>query len=174
MIPANSQQGFTYIAQTNANVLILGSMPSQLSLEKQQYYAHPRNSFWAIMARLLEFDINTDYAEKLLALQRYKIALWDVIASCQRRGSLDSNIEKDSIIINDFGQFFEQHRAIEHIFFNGNTASQEYSKRVLPYLKPHWQSVPCTRLPSSSPAMASLNLEQKILAWQVIKRGIKY
>jgi G:T/U-mismatch repair DNA glycosylase len=87
---------------------------------------------------------------------------------------LDSNIEKDSIIINDFGQFFEQHRAIEHIFFNGNTASQEYSKRVLPYLKPHWQSVPCTRLPSSSPAMASLNLEQKILAWQVIKRGIKY
>lgn len=165
MIIANQPQGFNYVARSNAKILILGSMPSELSLEKQQYYAHPRNAFWQIMARLLGFSIDINYHEKLLALQHQHIALWDVIASCQRQGSLDSNIKQHSIIINNFELFFQHHHAIEHIFFNGNMASQEYRKRVLPNLNPRWQTLPCTRLPSTSPAMASLNIEQKLAAW---------
>ncbi|MFZ2725561.1 MAG: DNA-deoxyinosine glycosylase [Methylococcaceae bacterium] len=173
MIITNQPQGFNYVAQSNAKILILGSMPSQLSLEKQQYYAHPRNGFWQIMARLLDFSIAMNYPEKLLALQQHHIALWDVIASCQRQGSLDSDIKQHSIISNDFALFFQHHHAIEHIFFNGNMASQEYHKRVLPNLNQRWQALPCTRLPSTSPAMASLNIEQKLLIWAEIKRVIE-
>lgn len=166
---ANQQQGLAAIAQADAQVLILGSMPGQLSLEQQQYYAHPRNAFWQIMARLCDFNAEMRYAEKLLALQQYKLALWDVIESCERQGSLDNNINQASIVINDFASFFQQHPQIQHIFFNGSRAEQEYRKRVLPGLVEQWQALPCTRLPSTSPAMASLTLEQKLMVWgQVI------
>ena len=158
------------IASADAQVLILGSMPGKQSLVRQQYYAHPRNAFWKIIANL--FDVNPDvsYTHKLLALQEHKLALWDVIQSCERQGSLDSNISNASIISNDFASFFCQHPQIKHIFFNGSRAYQEYQKCVVPQLSGQWQFLPCTRLPSTSPAMASLNLEQKLAAWTQIKQ----
>jgi len=158
------------VALTDAQVLILGSMPGQHSLARQQYYAHPRNAFWKIIAHL--FDVNPDvsYADKLLALQQHKLALWDVIQRCERQGSLDSNITNASIISNDFASFFAHHPQIQHIFFNGSRAYQEYHKRVMPQLSKQWQSIACTRLPSTSPAMASLTLEQKLTIWAQIKQ----
>lgn len=162
--------GFAAVAQADAEVLILGSMPSQLSLTRQQYYAHPRNAFWKIIAHLLGFNSDVSYADKLRALQQHKLALWDVIQCCERQGSLDSHISNVSIISNDFASFLAQHSQIKHIFFNGSRAYQEYHKRVLPQLPEQWQSLACTRLPSTSPAMASLTFEQKLAAWSQIKQ----
>lgn len=157
------------VAQADARVLILGSMPGKLSLARQQYYAHPRNAFWKIIAHLFGFNPDMSYTDKLLALQQHKLALWDVIQSCEREGSLDSNISNASIISNDFASFFAQYLHIQHIFFNGSCAYQEYHKRVQPYLAEQWQTLACTRLPSTSPAMASLTFEQKLSAWSAIK-----
>ncbi|NOQ36313.1 MAG: DNA-deoxyinosine glycosylase, partial [Methylococcaceae bacterium] len=122
-----SEQGFSFVAKEDAKVLILGSMPSVISLGQQQYYAHPRNAFWKIMAQLFEFPENLSYADKLIALQKHQLCLWDVIASCERRGSLDSNINNQSIVNNDFAEFFKLHPQIKHIFFNGSRADQEYN-----------------------------------------------
>jgi double-stranded uracil-DNA glycosylase len=161
------------VAQDDARVLILGSMPGKLSLAQQQYYAHPRNAFWKIIAHLFGFNADMGYSNKLLALQQHKLALWDVIQCCERQGSLDSSISNASIISNDFVGFFAQHPHIKHIFFNGSCAYQAYHKRVKPQLAEQWQTLACTRLPSTSPAMASLTFEQKLSAWSVIKHVVE-
>jgi hypoxanthine-DNA glycosylase len=166
-----SVKSLTAVAQADAQVLILGSMLGKLSLEQQQYYAHPRNAFWKIIANLFGFDLDISYADKLLALQQHKLALWDVIQCCERQGSLDSNINNASIINNDFAHFFQHHTQIKHIFFNGNLAYQEYHKRVKPQLSQQSQTLAYTRLPSTSPAMASLTFEQKLTAWTLIKQS---
>jgi len=158
------------VASADAQVLILGSMPGQQSLARQQYYANPHNAFWKIIATLCDFNPDVSYADKLLALQHHKLALWDVIQSCERQGSLDSNISNASIISNDFASFFAQHTQIQHIFFNGSRAYQEYHKRVTPLLAEQWQAITCTRLPSTSPAMASLTFDQKLIVWTQIKQ----
>lgn len=160
---------FSPVARADARVLILGSMPGTLSLSQHQYYAHPRNTFWTMMAQLFGFNADMAYADRLQALQLHKLALWDVIRRCEREGSLDSNISNASIISNDFAGFFAEHPHIQHIFFNGSCAYQEYHKRVKPTLAQQWQTVACTRLPSTSPALASLTFEQKLSAWSAIK-----
>ncbi|CAG1770130.1 hypothetical protein BAC3_00813 [uncultured bacterium] len=163
----NKLSSFTFVAKTDAQILILGSMPSEQSLAQQQYYAHPRNAFWKIITELFNLPLDLNYQEKRSALTEHKIALWDVIQSCEREGSLDSNIK--SVMTNNFAEFFAQHTDIKHIFFNGSCAYNEYQKRVLPNLAKVWQDLPRTRLPSTSPAMASLTFEEKLTAWQQIK-----
>jgi len=165
--------GFAPVARADARVLILGSMPSTLSLAQHQYYAHPRNAFWKIMAQLFGFNADMAYADRLQALQQHKLALWDVIQRCEREGSLDSSISNASIISNDFAVFFAAHPQLEHIFFNGSCAYQEYHKRLKPTLARQWQTLACTRLPSTSPAMASLTFEQKLSAWSAIKHVVE-
>ena len=105
----NRIASFTPITTPSARVLILGSMPGAISLSSDQYYAHPRNAFWGIMAALLGFSRTTPYKERIDALKKADIALWDVMHSCVRPGSLDSNIETDSIEVHDFKSFFEQY-----------------------------------------------------------------
>jgi hypoxanthine-DNA glycosylase len=160
------------IAANDAKVLILGSMPGQQSLAQQQYYAHPRNVFWRLIATLFNVNPDMDYSSKVKVLQQHKLAVWDVIQSCERQGSLDSQINNASIISNDFMSFFAQHPQITHIFCNGSCAYREYQKRVVPHLAKALQLLPCTRLPSTSPAMASLTFEDKLLAWSKIKQAL--
>ena len=170
--PAQSDQfhaahGFPPIANDQARLLILGSMPGIASLRVGQYYAHPRNQFWLIMAALLERDlIALPYPERVQSLIDARIALWDVLQSCQRPGSLDADIAPDSIIANDFAPFFARHPGISHVFFNGATAEQQFKQRVqariaLPHL--HTQ-----RLPSTSPAHAALTFPAKLKAWHSV------
>lgn len=159
---------FEPIGDSNAAVLILGSMPGQVSLTAGQYYAHSRNVFWKIMSELLHFDAASAYELKIQALKSAGIALWDVLQSCTREGSLDAMIENDTLTANDFRTFFRNHKDIQHVFFNGAKAEACYRRHVLPEID--FGSISYLRLPSTSPANASLSFARKLEAWQVILR----
>lgn len=143
-------------------------MPSIKSLQEQQYYAHPRNSFWPILTTLLAGKTDLDYEQRKSLLLENRIALWDVLNTCQRKGSLDSSIRNETTIVNDFNTFFKDYSGIEAVYFNGALAQQEYRKQVLPKLDKKFASIEQQRLPSTSPAMASLTREQKLRQWKTI------
>lgn len=162
--------GFAPIANKNAVLLVLGSMPSVASLQQQQYYAHPRNAFWPIMQRLFDAPAELTYAEKKVLLKRHRVAVWDVLAACFRPGSLDSAIDEKSISANDFAGFYTTHRRLRQVIFNGGKAEQMYNRHVLPHVAERWPQLHYSRLPSTSPAMAALSLEQKTEQWSVLCR----
>ncbi|HSG51625.1 MAG TPA: DNA-deoxyinosine glycosylase [Rheinheimera sp.] len=151
------------MASPAATVLILGSMPGAVSLAQQQYYAHPRNLFWPIMAQLCQCDASASYTEKLQQLTDSGIALWDVIDSCQRQGSLDSAIRDEQV--NDFAAFLVQHRNIRAIGFNGAKAWHSFKRYVLP-TQPIPAHIALLQLPSTSPAHAAMTFEQKLQQWR--------
>ncbi|HEY0921670.1 DNA-deoxyinosine glycosylase [Rheinheimera pacifica] len=158
--------GLAALSPPQARVLLLGSMPGAASLAQQQYYAHPRNLFWPIMAELAGFSANLPYPEKVRALNASGIALWDVIASCQRAGSLDSAIRDEQV--NDFAGFFASQPNLAAIGFNGGKAWQSFKRHVLPL-----QIVPAgiklITLPSTSPAHAALDFNAKLQQWQQLR-----
>ncbi len=158
--------GFPPIADEQARILILGSMPSVQSLEQQQYYAHPRNAFWPIMSALFNIERDGDYHQRCQQLIKNNIAVWDVLKSCHRQGSLDSNIEPNSMIANNFNSFFQQHPKIKHLFFNGGKAEQIFKRYVVPNLDKSFKQLNQTRLPSTSPAHAAMKIEEKLQYWQ--------
>ena len=157
-------RSFKPIADSKAEILILGSMPGRASLAARQYYAHPRNAFWGIAAELLGFERTLPYANRVRALKAARIALWDVLQSCTREGSLDARIVNG--IANDFSAFFRSHGKIRHVFFNGATAEATFKRHVLPALGE--RAVRYRRLPSTSPANASVSLARKLRAWRAI------
>ena len=156
---------FEPIEDRSAEILILGSMPGRASLLAGQYYAHAQNGFWRIMSELLQFDATAPYSVRVRALKSARIALWDVLHSCVREGSLDSMIERDTQIANDFRAFFRTHTRISHVFFNGATAQACFKRHVLGDLEA--DSVSYARLPSTSPANASMSFAEKLDAWRV-------
>jgi double-stranded uracil-DNA glycosylase len=159
----NAITSFAPIANPSAQILILGSMPGVLSLKANQYYAHPRNAFWRIMAAIYDFDANLPYPAKTEALKTSGIALWDVLHSCVRQGSLDSAIETGSRIANDFAAFFKQHPNISLVAFNGAEAEHSFNKYVLNNIST--TNIDFVRLPSTSPAHA-VSLESKLEIWR--------
>jgi len=140
-------------------------MPGAASLAAGQYYAHPRNAFWRITAEVAGFDAEAPYAARTRALAEAGIALWDVLHSCVRPGSLDTGIEHDSEIANDFRAFFRAHPRIERVFFNGAKAEASYRRHVLPGIA---VALRYHRLPSTSPAHASVPYARKLAAWRAI------
>lgn len=159
-------QGLPPVAAAGARILILGSMPGRASLAAQRYYAHPRNAFWPIMGALFGAVPELPYAERLRRLTAAGIALWDVIACCERRGSLDADIVPDSVRANDFAAFFAAHPGIERIYFNGAAAETAFRRHVLPRLSA--PPPPGRRLPSTSPAHAARGYAEKLAAWSVL------
>lgn len=154
--------GFPPVARVDARVLILGSLPGQRSLDAQQYYAHPRNAFWKIMAELAGAE--GSYEERCAALLHSRIALWDVLASSVRPGSLDANIRTPSAVVNAFGPFLAAHPGVVTILFNGSKAAQLYRQKVLPTIaRPE---IRLQTLPSTSPAHAALSFADKLAAWR--------
>jgi hypoxanthine-DNA glycosylase len=160
--------GFSALSLPTARVLVLGSMPGAASLRAQQYYAHPRNSFWPIMARIAGFDAASPYGERVHALTRAGFAVWDVLRSCVRSGSLDSAIQAGTRVPNDFASFFAEHPGIRLVCFNGAEAQQSFARHVLPTLGV--EGVRFVRLPSTSPAHA-MALERKLAAWREALEG---
>lgn len=163
---------FPPIATKKSRVLILGSMPGIKSLEMQQYYAHPQNAFWPVMAALFNMPVET-YAQRIALIKENNLALWDVLKCCERHGSLDTRIDNKTIEVNDFASFFKKHPAITHVFFNGAKSEQEFRKRGLPELPESLRKrLILKRLPSTSPAMASLSKSKKFYAWAAVRRAV--
>lgn len=157
---------FPPVAAADARLLILGSMPGKASLEADRYYAHPRNAFWRIMGDLLGAGPDLPYPERLEKLKAAGIALWDVIAACERDSSLDADIVGTTVRPNDFSAFFAVHRSIDRIFFNGATAETNFRRLVLPGLSGAERRL--LRLPSTSPAHAGMSYAEKLAAWSAI------
>ena len=159
---------FAPIEDSRSTVLVLGSMPGRASLQAGQYYAHPRNSFWRVMGDLVGAGMALPYESRVYRLKSRRIALWDVLKSCTRKSSLDSDIDESSITPNDFISFYRAHPGITRVFFNGAKAEACYRKYVLASLSDKFKSLPCQRLPSTSPANASLSYKQKLKAWRIV------
>jgi TDG/mug DNA glycosylase family protein len=164
--------GFPPLGDAAARVLVLGSLPGVKSLEMRQYYAQPYNAFWRIMGELFGAGRELDYATRVERLRVHGVAVWDVLAAGERAGSLDSAIVRSSIVVNDFNAFFERHRHVRLICFNGNTAASLFHRKVLPGLAPEWASIERSALPSTSPAYASLKFEQKLARWSAALRSL--
>ena len=159
--------GFPAVAALDARALILGSAPSVLSLRAGEYYAHPRNAFWRIIEALFAQSPGLDYTARKGVLLQAKVALWDVLRSAQRPGSLDSSIVAKTVIVNDFPGFLEQHPGIPAVFFNGGAARTLWDRHVAATL-PVAAQLSCVTLASTSPANARLTLAEKVEAWRVV------
>jgi double-stranded uracil-DNA glycosylase len=163
-------QSFPPIADPTAKILILGSMPGKESLRAGQYYAHRRNAFWSIMGELAGASPALPYEARAQMLKSAGIALWDVLASCKRHSSMDADIDAASICPNDLSSFLKEHPNITYIFFNGSMAEKCFRIHVQPLLEsqPGQRSLHFRRLPSTSPAYASMTYLQKLNAWKAI------
>lgn len=154
--------GFPPVSRSDARTLILGSLPGERSIDQQQYYAHPMNAFWPIMQEL--FGIHGSYEQRLVQLRENRIALWDVLQSSVRPGSLDARIQLDSACANDFETFLHSHTNIQLIAFNGKKAEQLFKR----FIDCHaiGKNLRLAGLPSTSPAYAAMAFSGKLMRWR--------
>lgn len=157
--------GFEPVANSDARVLVLGTLPGQVSLQKQEYYAQPRNAFWRIMGDLFGLDPHAAYEERKARLVAAGIALWDVCHSAHRPGSLDTSIRED--VPNDLAAFLGSHGRIRLIGFNGAKAADLFRRKVK--LPGPLAAIPVVLLPSTSPAHAAMPYEEKLKRWTVVR-----
>ena len=157
------------VVDEQTKVLIVGSMPGVQSLEKQQYYGNPRNHFWGIIGEITGEIVPERYEERLGLVKKHGIGLWDVIQSCERVGSLDSNIKNE--IPNDFATLFEQYPQIEAVFFNGTKAHDVFKKKLGFALLAgrHYDKMPST---SPVPGRNIKTFEQKVEVWTALQTYI--
>lgn len=153
-------QGLGPVVGANTRLVVLGSFPGVASLAAQQYYGHPRNHFWPILAAIWTLDlVPLPYAQRIEAMLARGLGLWDVYARCEREGSLDSAIQ--SAQFNDLASLKERAPRLQAIAHNGGESARALK---------HTQSlgVAVHRLPSTSPANASWRFERKLAAWRAV------
>jgi len=167
-VPIERVASFPPISDAGAHTLILGSMPGVESLRMGQYYAHPRNAFWRLIGDLTGRDMQLPYPERVAVLLAHGIAVWDVLDSCVRRGSLDTAIDPASIRLHDFRSFYSAHPQVDRVFFNGAYAEATYQRHVPATLAPTQLHLRYQRLPSTSPANATHRYRDKLAAWRAI------
>lgn len=158
---SNRISSFPPIICNDAKILILGSVPGVKSLEMQEYYAHPQNKFWKIIFELFNENFSEDYLEKIKILKKNKIAVWDVIDSCERVGSLDTTIKNEES--NDILQLLKKYQNIKTIFCNGGKSYKNLQKIVGKNFE-----IPIYLLPSTSP-LHTISFEKKLESWKIIK-----
>ena len=142
----------------DSKILVLGSFPSVKSREQNFFYGHPQNRFWKVMAALLNEPVPQDIPQKKAMLLKHGIALFDVIESCDIVGSSDSSIK--NVTVNDLSPILNGSKVGNHIFTNGKKAGELYMKYTFPKTE-----IPCTVLPSTSPANAVWTLDKLIMRW---------
>ena len=153
-----TKYSFPPLINSSAKILILGSLPGEESLKQAQYYAHPRNAFWKIMFTVFNEVYSEDYSAKCELLLKNHIALWDMVHSGNREGSLDSDIKNE--IPNDIEGLLNEYQSISTILLNGKKAEAMYRRYF------NQISVHTVTLPSTSPANARLNFEEKLSLWK--------
>lgn len=160
--------GFDAQVGADARVLVLGSMPGEASLAAGQYYAHPRNRFWPLMQTLCGVDAGLEYSQRLQALQRAGVGLWDVLASCQRSGSLDSAIRGGSEVVVDLPGLLPHCPQLAVIACNGAAAARLYRRHLHPAVAALRPRLQVFALPSTSPANAAFSLPSLEQQWRVL------
>ncbi|RZJ70675.1 DNA-deoxyinosine glycosylase [Flavobacterium sp.] len=152
---------FPALASKTSKILILGTMPGVKSLEKHEYYAHPQNAFWKIMFSLFsKLPVPPDFESRKKILIANDIALWDVLESCERAGSLDSNIKNG--IPNKIPELLENHPNIKALIFNGKESHKIFVKTFGSSI-----SLPQIVMPSTSPAN-TMKFDMKLENWKTI------
>jgi hypoxanthine-DNA glycosylase len=150
--------GLAPVISRKTRLVVLGSFPGAASLAARQYYAHPRNQFWPLLSALWGVDlVALPYARRLAVLRERGLGLWDVYASCQREGSLDSAIEDAAL--NDLASLRRRAPLLRVVAHNGGESAR--SMRITAAL-----GLPVVRLPSTSPANASWSFGRKLEAWR--------
>ena len=158
-------QSFAPILGKHPRILILGSMPGIASLEAVQYYAHPRNVFWPIMADLFSIDAETDYARRIAQISEAPVILWDTLKRCDRPGSLDASIRRDTVEANDIPDLLSRYPGIRAVACNGATSANYFRRLVMPQISAEIE-IELLPMPSTSPANAGMNFTQKLAAWR--------
>ena len=155
-------RSFPPIINSETEILIVGTMPSVKSLEAQQYYAHPRNAFWKIIAALYHQGAEfADFQEKKACLLANRLGLWDSLQLCLLDPSENELIETADSFANDFNTLLAKHPAVRRLQFNGQPAFKFFKKYHAPLLLRTEYYI----LPSTSPANASYSLDDKIRIW---------
>ena len=149
------------------HVLILGTAPSVKSVENLQYYGHPQNAFWWILSQLYSFDVSLAYQDRVKVITGNGVAVWDVLASCEREGSLDSRIQNE--VPNKIDQLLKEHSEIKRIACNGGAAFRLLKKHFPELFQSSYNIV---QLPSTSPAHASMSRQEKLQKWSLIKEEL--
>ena len=156
---ADVLHGLAPLVGPGARLLICGNMPSVMSLAAAEYYGNPRNAFWPIAGQVFGFAADAPYPQRVEALLAHGVAVWDVLRSCVREGSLDSAVQRDSMVPNDFAGFFGSHPTVGRVLFNGAAAETNYRRLV------GAPPVPALRLPSTSPAQ-TMRFADKLAVWR--------
>lgn len=162
--------GFPPIVDDDAKVLVLGSLPSQRSIEASEYYAHPQNAFWRIMGEIFGAGPERSYEERTESLTSNNIAVWDVLSSSVRPGSMDSDIDVSTAKPNDFCSFFDKNAGIGLVCFNGQKAARMFKSLILDRYPELLPGLTLETLPSTSPAHASMSYEEKLAKWSIVLR----
>ncbi|WP_428898382.1 hypoxanthine-DNA glycosylase [Parelusimicrobium proximum] len=155
------KRSYPPLLSKSSKVLILGTMPSVESLAKKQFYAHPRNALWRILFDVFGAEFSEDYDRRKQLVRDNNIILYDVLESCEREGSLDSNIK--NYRPNDVNGLIRKYPTIKRVLFNGKAAEKFYYEFFDPVAGVEYLS-----MPSTSPAYASKTYEQKMLQWKKV------
>ena len=149
----------------NSRILILGSFPSVKSREQGFFYGHPQNRFWKVLSTVLNQPLPTSIDEKKEFILNNKIALWDVIASCEIKGSSDSSIK--NVVPNNINEILNNSK-VKTIFTNGKLAHNLYNKYIF-----EKTNIAAISLPSTSPANAAFSLDRLCDEWRIISKHLK-
>jgi len=140
-------------------------MPGIASLEAVQYYAHPRNVFWPIMADLFPIDAEADYLQRIAQISEAPVILWDTLQFCERPGSLDASIKRDTVVANDIPGLLVEYPGIRAVACNGATSANYFRRLVMPQIS---TEIEMLTMPSTSPANAGMKFAQKLAAWRLL------
>jgi TDG/mug DNA glycosylase family protein len=161
--------GLPPLVSGNSKVLILGTLPGDESFRKQQYYSHPDNQFWRIIAAAFNQQLSTEYPDSVAFLHKRGIALWDVLRCANRQGSLDCDIENEAP--NDVAAFLSEWPCVKAVFFNGGKACNCFKKHIAKTIPTKLlESITFTQLPSSSPTPGKYvkSFDAKLAEWKLV------
>lgn len=151
------------IVDDSRTILIMGTIPGEQSIKKQQYYGNNGNHFWKILFSIFEEDFDSSYEKRKALLQKNGIALWNVLASCKREGSSDAKIKEEEI--NDFESFHKQYPNIKYVFFESKAAENYFNKHTKPQ-----PGITYKTLPSTSGLNARFTLVEKTSEWKIVSK----